>query len=383
MIDPLALAQKAAKEIPAYRKFLNGKKLTTWSDVPIMDKKNYIRAYAPQDFFPEKKFPPFAYTSSGSSGTPTLWFRGDREEEIGSILHEPIMRDVFAIDKHAPTLVIVSFYMGMWVAGNYTAAAFRGLARKGYHITTITPGSETSDTLMVLERLAPHFEHVIIAGYPTALLHLLQAAKKRKIALPPKLHLITAGDKAPKALGATFPSLVNIYGSADTGMMAYDGHYDPDYFFFEEIKGELIVTTHATATPLIRYNTHDLGHVLPGNRIELHGRSDVAVTFYSSYLYPEHFVRSLGNRNYFAYRQVSKTGTDSFHIAIEESYRDAEGLAKKLARTNIEYAKVLGAMHAKAVPHLHTVADVAIFRPPKGSEGVLSIRGKKPKMVIY
>lgn len=373
-MNPLKLAQKAAKEIPAYRKFLNGRNLLVWDDIPITDKKNYIRKYASKDFFPGGRVPPFAYASSGSSGTPTLWFRSDRQEEIGAELHEPIVRDLFKIQKSEPTLAIISFHMGLWVAGNYTAAAFRGLARKGYQITTVTPGSELNDTLLVLKHLAPEFSHVILAGYPTALMNIFREAKQHNIRFPRRFHVISAGDKSP------VKNFVNIYGSADAGMIAYNGHYNPKYFFFEEINGELLMTTNATATPLIRYNTHDLGRVFPGNRIELQGRTDVAVTFYNSYTYPWHLAKVLGNTDYFAYRKISPSGHDAFHIVVTKRLAPQE-LAKKLARVNIEYAKVLESLRAKALPRIHKVSDITAYHPPKGSEGVLSIRGKKPKMV--
>ena len=174
--------------------------------------------------------------------------------------------------------------------------------------------------------------------------------------------------------------IANIYGSADAGMIACNGRYDPHYFYIEEFKGELLITTDATAPPLIRYNTHDVGGLGKDHTITLQGRTDVAVTFYSSYLYPEHFVKALGTSDYCAYRHISSHG-DSFHIVVEARHGTREQIAKKLAHANIEYSKVLESLHAKALPKIHVVADITNFTAPKDAAGILSIKGKKPKMV--
>jgi phenylacetate-CoA ligase len=300
----------AARAIPAYKDFLRAHHITpglvrTYADfaqVPVMGKKEYLYRYPVHDLFPGKKIPPMVYASSGSSGHPTFWFRGDDQELAGGYIHETIFTDIFGIDKESETLVVVCFSMGIWVAGNYTLASCRRLSAMGYAISTVTPGIEMEDILTVLKKLAPQFKHVILAGYPPFLMDVVTAARKEKISLPANTKFITAGDKFTEEWRDTFlglvdaedplRSIISIYGSADAGVLGYETpvaimlrreanrspafrtalfgeeailpalvQYDPATIFFEEKDGELLFTAN-TGTPLIRYNIHDIGTIV-------------------------------------------------------------------------------------------------------------------------
>ncbi|TSC68512.1 MAG: phenylacetate-CoA ligase [Parcubacteria group bacterium Gr01-1014_66] len=309
-----AVLENARKTVPAYQKFLHAhhanahiKTYANWHTLPICDKKSYILRYPLNDLFPGGLVPPMAYASSGSSGKPTFWFRGDLQEEHGGIVHERIIRDIFGIKKHESTLVIVCFAMGVWIAGNYTLASFRAVARRGYKVTVATPGIEMGDIMNTLHDLVPSFQHLIIAGYPPFVMDVFQEAAKRHIVLPKSTYVLTAGDKFSEIWrdgileqipGALPHHIISIYGSADAGVLGHETHlsivlrrraaknrelfkelfgdasnlpglvqYDPEHVFFEEENGELIFTT-ATAAPLIRYNIHDIGAVFNDETIK-------------------------------------------------------------------------------------------------------------------
>ena len=314
--NALGIFQSAAKEIKAYQGFLEQnhilanqiKTLEQFKNIPLIDKKNYLQKHILKDLFAGQRIAPMGYASSGSSGKPTFWFRGDAQEKTGGEIHEIIFHDIFKIKKDESTLVIVCFAMGVWVAGNYTLASCRNVARKGYNLTTITPGIEQEDILSILSSLAPNFTNVVLAGYPPFLMNIINEAKKRKIPLKNNLKILTAGDKFSEnwrtdtlrlaGIRNAHSSLVGVYGCADAGILGHETplsiflrrkaeknkklsdelfgiyldlpgfvQYHPEFVFFEEIHGELVFTANA-AIPLIRYNIHDVGSAVPYQEIK-------------------------------------------------------------------------------------------------------------------
>jgi len=312
----LEVFRNASLKVPAYKALLRKEKihpdsiqtLKDFEKLPIIDKRSYIYKYFLEDLVPSKKIPPMAYASSGSSGKPTFWFRDDASEERGGQAHELIFRNIFQIKKTDPTLVIVCFSMGVWIAGNYTLAACRNIARKGYMITTITPGIEKEDILHILKHTVPNFKNVIIAGYPPFLMDVFQEAQRKHIPLHTNLKILTAGDTfsenwredVAKLLNIknSYESLENLYGCAEAGILGFETppsiflrknaeknkelykelfgeaenlpglfQYNPEHVFFEEDNGELLLTV-PTAAPLIRYNIHDIGKVFSHNDIQ-------------------------------------------------------------------------------------------------------------------
>ncbi|HYC79984.1 MAG TPA: hypothetical protein VEC17_03070 [Candidatus Binatia bacterium] len=353
----ISVANNAIAKVEAYRKFLRKnkynlkhvKKSGDFLKLPITDKNSYLYKHELRELFPNKKIAPMSYASSGSSGSPTFWFRGDLQEKRAGDLHEQIVRDIYKIDKAQSTLVIVCFSMGVWVAGNYTLAAFREVARRGYNISIITPGVERSDILSSFRVLAPCFKNIILAGYPPFLMDVISEVAKAKIKLPESIKVLTAGDKFSegwrdqmmKQLKAKETDIVSIYGCADVGVLGFETpasifirriaaknknlnhelfgneealpalvQYEPNYIYFEEKNNELIFTVDS-AIPLVRYNIHDIGYVITQDEmigilkrcdvripkwigdwdqpyIIKKGRTDVAVTFYALNIYPEH-----------------------------------------------------------------------------------------------
>ncbi|MDP3954041.1 MAG: hypothetical protein Q8Q06_01310 [bacterium] len=306
--DPIKLFKFAQSHIPAYQKLLRKNKINpaqikTLGDflyLPITEKKSYIYKNKTSDLF-SMNTPPMIYASSGSSGKPTFWFRGDKQELHGADLHERIFSKIFGIKKSDKTLVVICFSMGVWIAGNFTLACCRELSRRGYNISVVSPGVEMEDIMSSLSNIAPLFKKVVLAGYPPFLMNVAVEARKRKIKLAPDIKAITAGDKFSETWRNDFlatlgiknkTSIVSIYGSADAGPMAHETplsiflrneslknkklynelfgdaktlpglvQYDSGQIFFEEIDGELVLTAD-TAIPLIRYNIHDTGRII-------------------------------------------------------------------------------------------------------------------------
>ena len=102
--------------------------------------------------------------SSGSSGTPTIWPRSLADELHVTQRFEQVFR-TFGADRRS-TLAVVCFPLGTWVGGLFTTACVRHLAAKGFPITTVAPGNNKAEILRVIPELAPHFEQVVLLGYP-------------------------------------------------------------------------------------------------------------------------------------------------------------------------------------------------------------------------
>ncbi len=310
----LRLAQQAYFKIPAYRKFLksNGWKYKSINSknffkLPIMGKKTYIKAFSFQNFFPDKKVPEFAFSSSGSSGEPTFWFRNKEQELAGAKQHAVAFSHTLKIKPEKSTLIIVAFSMGVWIAGNFTASCARLLRQSGWNITVVTPGIEIADTLHILKIIAPEYDQIILAGYPSLVADILQEAIANSISIPSQLRIITAGDSFEESWRKNMLSripksvpehIISIYGSADAGIIGHETpfsillrqellkntglmrslipgkhakqpaifQYDPKHIYIESINQELLFSVNS-ATPLVRYNINDRGIIIQQSEI--------------------------------------------------------------------------------------------------------------------
>ncbi len=308
--EALKLFKETAKNVPAYRAFLkrhaiNPQKINSYGDflkVPMMDKKNYLRFFDFFDLFPHRKIPYMISASSGSSGKPFYWPRGNEQEEIGGRIHENILKNCFGIKKNERTLVIVCFSMGTWIAGTFTVSSIKWIAGLGYNISVIPPSIEKEDAVNILRDLAPLFDRVIIAGYPPFLRDILEEAKIQKVNIKKlKLNLLFAGENFSEkyrqimhqiaGIKNMFYGSASIYGTADAGAIGHETsasifirkiisknkkfakefnlesfipsivQYDERWVFFEVVSGEMIFSTNS-GIPLVRYNIRDTGQVI-------------------------------------------------------------------------------------------------------------------------
>ena len=345
------LFNDASKNVPAYKKFIKGKK----EKVPITSKETYIKKFKKDELVRKGDRPLMIYASSGSSGVPTYWYNGERSEKIDGEVHKRIFENAFNIKKDEKTLVVVCLSMGLWIAGVYTMLASRYASKRGANITIITPGLEKANIFSVFKNIAPEFDTVILSGYPPFVPDIISGMKKSKIPFPKNLKVLTGGDKHTEiwrnsiknGIGGTIKDrdIINIYGSSDAAVLGYETplsifirkkalenkelykeffgssvllpglfQYDEKDIVFEEENGELIITKDGTI-PLVRYNIHDTGKILNNKDINkilkkynllaeakkyktkesgklsfvvVNGRTDVAITYYALNIYPEH-----------------------------------------------------------------------------------------------
>ena len=421
----IAIADHTLRKHAVYRAFVRARgyknpRVSGTDDffrLPITAKHDYLIKSGYKKFL-ETGVPPVAYASSGSSGNPTFWFRDQKQEIWGGRLHQKLFTKIYGIKPKDSTLVIICFSMGVWVAGNYTAACCRWIAEQGFNLTTITPGIEKADVLKILKFLAPNYQNVILAGYPSFVMDILTECRAKKIKFSPKTKLLTSGDsfsedwrdEALNLLGGAFSPerIVGVYGSADAGIMGFETplsiklrraalkhhglynelfgpekklpalfQFEPNHIFFESINHELVLTAD-TAIPLIRYNIHDVGKVISFNKTkEIYkkfklglppkaetawrlpvlvkkGRTDVAVTFYALNIYPEHIDAGI------KHPALSKLLSGNFRAynQINKNQKEEELVIelelKESAKTSKTILKKVSGIVAKNLSELNT-----------------------------
>jgi phenylacetate-CoA ligase len=312
--NPLNTFQSASKSVPAYIEHLKANNIDpsllitsidNFRKLPPIDKSSYILKYPSLMLFPNGKFPAIGHTSSGSSGNPTFWFRDTKQEKIGIANYRNIFKKIFNIQKNEPTLVIICFSMGIWVAGTYTLIACRELARLGHQLTILSPGIETRSICEILKTISPYFKRVILIGYPSFIKLAFEEIHKNNIPIHKNICVITSGNnfsegwrshilkqlEKPKNEAAR---IINIYGCSDAGILGHETplsifirqyalqnkefcndvfglkdvnhlpsiiQYNPKHIYFEEVNGELLLTANIDM-PLIRYNIHDRGRII-------------------------------------------------------------------------------------------------------------------------
>lgn len=357
----LRLFHEMASKVPAYKDFLqknsiNPDKIITHSDlsaVPFIDKNNYLRQYS----IPELCWPGgfhkqnMVSVSSGSSGDPFFWFRSSWQEFEATLNHELLLRDFFECDQKN-TLLIVSFAMGMYVAGVLTQNCGQRISQKGLPLTVISPGISIKENVRIVKELAKYYDQIIIAGYPPLVKDVVDFGEQQGINWSSfKIKFIFAGEGFSEkwrsilfqkvGIKDHIKSSFSIYGSADANMLAFETilsiklrqlidsdqekyssfldqqkrlpgifQYNPLGRYFEQLGEELIFSAD-NGLPLLRYNIHDLGKVVSfsemkekfsgdyfsGNNypwpfVLLYGK-DKTISFYGLLIYPDNIRNAL------------------------------------------------------------------------------------------
>ncbi|WP_439657956.1 phenylacetate--CoA ligase family protein [Lentzea sp. HUAS TT2] len=393
----LDLFQHTAATVPAYRKLLreNGIEpatVTTFEDfqrLPLLDKANYHERYPLPELCRDGRLEScdMIAVSSGSSGRPTIWPRSLEDELHVARRFEQVLVDGFHADERR-TLAVVCFPLGTWVGGLFTQACVRHLAAKGCPITVVAPGNNKAEILRVLPELAPHFEQVVLLGYPPFVKDVVDTGLAQGVDWPAyRIKLVLAGEvfseqwrslvSGRAGIADPVTDVASLYGTADSGVLGnetalsasirrfFAGHpdrarevfgdsrlptlvqYDPASRFFEVHDGTLVFTADG-GIPLIRYRIADEGGVLrhadllaycarngftppPGPELPfvfLFGRSLFTVSFFGANVYPENVTVGLEQPG------ISETVTGKFVIeSVENEDRD------RLLRITVETAQ--------------------------------------------
>lgn len=310
----LQLFHAAAERIPAYKDFLQKNQIQPslvqtaddFKQVPTVNKKNYLQLYPMKALLWDGQVDDsqMVAVSSGSSGEPFFWPRSGLLELETTYVQELYLKGIFQIDRYS-TLYLDCFAMGMYIAGPIILNSALRVSQKGYPMTVITPGLSMDDIMRVIPNLAPHFEQIILAGYPPYIKDVVEEGIKAGVDWSKyKTRMLLAGegfseqwrDYVGQLAGNinVRDSILNVYGTADASIVGHETpesitirrfadqneqlrkqlfnsrypgrlptlvQYLPTQKYFEVIDNEL----HFTATsgiPLIRYNIHDDGGVV-------------------------------------------------------------------------------------------------------------------------
>lgn len=375
--DPVGFVHDVAESVPAYRAFLADagldpadiKTADDFSRLPLMSKNNYHRRYPLSDRCRGGRPGDMVAISSGSTGTPTVWPRSVVDELHIAARFEQVF-GTFGADTRS-TLAVVCFPLGTWVGGLFTMSCLRHLAVKGYPVTTVTPGNNRAEILRVLPELAPHFDQVVLLGYPPFLKDVIDNGSDWSTY---HLKMVFAGEvfseqwrdlvAARAGIADPVSDMASLYGCADAGVLAVEtprsvsirrflaarpelarevfgesrlptlAQYDPASRFFETHKGTLLFSGD-NGVPLVRYHIADEGGLITHEDMvalcERHGcvpedgpdlpfvfvfgRSLFTVSFFGANIYPENVTVGLERPH------VSDWVTGKF---VLQTYEDAD-----------------------------------------------------------
>ncbi len=377
-LDPVGLFRTVASTVPAYQQFLAGHGIdpasvrtqADFENLPLTTKDNYQRRYPLAQMCRDGRLDgcDMIAVSSGSSGSPTIWPRFLTDELHIAARFEQVFRDGFQ-SQEVSTLAVVCFPLGTWVGGLFTMACVRHLAAKGYRITVVAPGNNKAEILRVLPELAPHFDQVVLLGYPPFLKDVVDSGIG-----PYPVKMVFAGEVfseewrtlVASRAGVADPvrDMASLYGTADAGVLGNETpmsvsirrflatrpelarelfgdsrlptlvQYDPASRFFEAKDGTLLFSGD-NGVPLVRYHIADEGGLIPHKDmlefcarngfapldgpglpfVFVFGRSLFTVSFFGANIYPENVTVGLEQP------EISGWVTGKF---VLETYEDSD-----------------------------------------------------------
>lgn len=312
----LQLFREATDKTSAYKDFLKKHNLQpdeiqTFADfktkVPITDKKNYIYNYDLRSVSLDALPNTYTFvTSSGSTATPSFWPRIAVQDRMIPRYFELLYLQSWSIDRYA-TLVIIATALG-WSAASICDWNLKQVAATNkYRLTIASPGADVHQIIEIIKKMGSHYEQIIMITYPSFLRSLLDEGERQEIRWQEyNVKLWTGGEPVEhawreaisKRLGIKendWTGITEVYGVSDaagTGTVGFGSpmtglirklaaenksllkdlfdaehlpslvQYNPMGYFVEIVEGEIVVTS-GGGIPLIRYNIHDRGGVIP------------------------------------------------------------------------------------------------------------------------
>jgi phenylacetate-CoA ligase len=341
--------EKARKDTPAYSEFIHKNRavniplrgfIPDLSIIPISDKKNYVKEFSIESRCVGGKLPLSGVVideSSGSSGQPNNWVRGQSERDAIRKGLGVAFRQAFGTEQR---IVINAFALGPWATGMNVSMSLVDVA------VLKSTGPDIEKIVHTLNFLGPKYKYVIM-GYPPFLKALVDDSR---ISWKDFDCMAVFGgegvsEEMRSYLSKGFKKLYSSYGASDLEInigvesdfsialrqelvrndnlrerLGIKGQsvvpmifqYNPlDYYIESTDDNELVVTLcrSTNVSPKIRYNIHDTGTVMSYRDVqkilkELHitlaydgeaprlpclfhyGRADLSVAFYGSKITP-------------------------------------------------------------------------------------------------
>ncbi len=169
------------KTVLAYRNFLKDTKVDPkrFSQIPATSKENYIKPNLSLESHPlylyKKSIIPTGSkndTSTGTTGSPTQWYRGPKEQKCVEMLSSYAAK---AILGNKPYYFINGFALGQWASG---LTAF-STTRYDPNATISNPGMDVKKILESIKQatiMIPKGHPIVVAGYPPHLREIVDLA---------------------------------------------------------------------------------------------------------------------------------------------------------------------------------------------------------------
>ena len=456
----LELFRAAAAKVPAYKDFLRKEKVRPgliktardFAKVPPTDKKNYTDRYdlAARSWGGNLSQAKLIAVSSGTTGAPKFWPRSHYQEFEAAVIHELLYRYLLGAEKQR-TLVMIGFPMGVYVSGVATLLP-SWLAASKMGVALMSIGNNRMEMIRAVENLHKNFERVILVGHPFFIKDVITTGRERGVPwekIQPRMMFCSEGfnevwrEHLAECAGLKGPrqreNMISTYGTSEMLLVAHETplslaarsrfaidpglaqkifnlpfapnlfQYNP-FLRYIETQGEELLFTVASGLPLVRYNLHDSGEILPFQQIAdlvkkekgrsrvwqlpflaLRGRSDHTLILYAANIYPEHIHGALQHEQFlphltgkFALAKGYRRNMDEFwevNLELREGVRPSENLSavagehiiNALKLVNMEYLDVSRSLGKDVRPRikLWPYADPKFFRP-----------GLKPKYII-
>ena len=317
----LTLFHDAARRVPAYKDFLhkNGvdpqhiRTIADFAHVPLTDKPSYMTQYSLDELSWDGalSYAKCVSTSSGSTGVPSFWPRGQTHDVAINLMLQRLYEEVFNT-RTGSTLCVNSFALGPWIAGFEFYNGVKWTAERGSNMTMLTPGIDKAEAVKEILKLSGLFDRVIIGGYPPFLKDIIEEGRSAGIDWSTiDLRLLAGGeavsdywkDRILEMIGrpGEFRRIMLEYGMAEAGVLAnetpvsavvrrslgalskHDAYfprpeevvglyqYYPGVRYFEGTKDGTLAMTSDAGLPLIKYETRDAGGTLTHDDVLEHG----------------------------------------------------------------------------------------------------------------
>ncbi len=401
---------KAKNSVPAYNHFLQNKKFdvatlnsvnTILESIPEIDKESYVKKYSIDERCVGGKIPTRGVLideSSGSSGIPSNWARGEFERKTNKRMIELSLYGLLGND---PKFIINAFALGPWATGiNVTMSLTSSSILKSL-------GPDIPKIINTLKMFGTSREYVVM-GYPPFLKMLVDNNeidwKKYSISFIFGGEAMSEGmreyiqNKGIKKVYGSYGASdleLNLAGENDftiklrkllskntalasdllkcNGAIPMIFRFNPADFFMEtNAEGELLVSICRPGylAPKIKYNIHDLGHVVRipelkkilakhGMTIEdigtldtdlplvfHYGRSDMAVAYFGCKITPSEIEQTIFKIDWLSkitrtfsmdtYEDASHNKKLAFHIELCQGLNATDFNANQATQTIIE-----------------------------------------------
>lgn len=291
--------ETARRRVPAYRQLLAAARTphrvgpADFAAVPITDKASYIKAFPLEARCDGGRLPERGVVvdeSSGTSGAPTNWVRGERERIAVRRSVSLGLREVLGRDS---LFILNAFALGPWATGINLMLTLSSRFR----MKAVGPDIAKIENTIREFGESPHY---VVMGYPPFLKHLVDRAgidwSRHRVSMcfggegmgeSMRRYLQARGIRGVYGSYGASDLEINIAAETDVsialrraiesnpqlaqrtvrhpGAVPMIFQFNPAEFFLETTgAGELVVTICRPGylAPKIRYNIHDLGHVM-------------------------------------------------------------------------------------------------------------------------